>query len=192
MNVDRNTVEAPVKRTSVQQRGREHKIAPAFSFGQFGQVEEQPFGNKFFSHVFSYLIDQRVKDTLCGTKVLRRSDYERLAAQRSYFGDFDPFGDFDLLFGASKLGLRILDLPGVERWLNVCWFDHPEGRNCSRCPKCRRTMLTLEVVGELERFSGAFDLEIWQRDRSVYLKQLYGPRVGAFEREIVELARERG
>ncbi len=68
-------------------------------------------GNKFFSMAFSYLIGQHVKDTLCGTKVLLRSDYERLARGRAYFGDFDPFGDFDLLFGASKLGLKIVDQP---------------------------------------------------------------------------------
>ena len=68
-------------------------------------------GNKFFSVAFTWLLGQPVKDTLCGTKVLLRSDYEKLAARRAYFGDFDPFGDFDLLFGASRLGLRILDLP---------------------------------------------------------------------------------
>ena len=54
---------------------------------------------------------QHVKDTLCGTKVLRRDDYERIAAARSYFGEFDPFGDFDLLFGAARLNLKIVDLP---------------------------------------------------------------------------------
>src|SRR3712207_8308780 len=59
-------------------------------------------GNKFFSLAFSWLLGQPVKDTLCGTKVLRREDYDRIAAGRSYFGDFDPFGDFDLLFGASR------------------------------------------------------------------------------------------
>jgi len=68
-------------------------------------------GNKFFSLAFSYLIGQHVKDTLCGTKVLLRRDYERLERARAYFGDFDPFGDFDLLFGAAKLGLKIVDLP---------------------------------------------------------------------------------
>lgn len=68
-------------------------------------------GNKFFSIVFSWLLGQRIKDTLCGTKVLWRDDYDRLAAGRSYFGDFDPFGDFDLVFGAAKLGLKIVDLP---------------------------------------------------------------------------------
>jgi SAM-dependent methyltransferase len=67
--------------------------------------------NKFFGAVFSYLLDQRLKDTLCGTKVLWRSDYERIAAGRSYFGDFDPFGDFDLLFGAAKLNLHIVEVP---------------------------------------------------------------------------------
>jgi hypothetical protein len=68
-------------------------------------------GNKFFSMAFTYLLDQQFKDTLCGTKVLFRSDYERLAANRSYFGDFDPFGDFDLIFGAAKLNLKIAEIP---------------------------------------------------------------------------------
>jgi hypothetical protein len=84
-------------------------------------------GNKFFSLAFSWLLGQSIKDTLCGTKVLFRADYEALAKNRSYFGDFDPFGDFDLLFGAAKLNLRILDLPiryqartygdtNIQRW----------------------------------------------------------------------------
>jgi ubiquinone/menaquinone biosynthesis C-methylase UbiE len=68
-------------------------------------------GNKVFSRLFKAITGQQVKDTLCGTKVLRRSDYQRIAQGRSYFGDFDPFGDFDLLFGGSRLGLKILDLP---------------------------------------------------------------------------------
>ncbi len=68
-------------------------------------------GNKVFSLLFSSLIDQPVKDTLCGTKVLERSRYEQIAAGRSYFGDFDPFGDFDLLLGAARLNLKIVDLP---------------------------------------------------------------------------------
>jgi SAM-dependent methyltransferase len=68
-------------------------------------------GNKFFSLAFSWLLGQSIKDTLCGTKALWRSDYERIAANRAYFGDFDPFGDFDLLFGAAKLNLKIIDLP---------------------------------------------------------------------------------
>ena len=69
------------------------------------------FGNVTFSIIFSWLLDQRVKDTLCGTKVLWRADYERIVENRSYFGEFDPFGDFDLIFGAAKLGLKIIDLP---------------------------------------------------------------------------------
>jgi hypothetical protein len=67
--------------------------------------------NKFFSLAFSFLLDQPLKDTLCGTKVIWRDDYADLVAGRSYFGDFDPFGDFDLLFGAAKLNLRIVDVP---------------------------------------------------------------------------------
>ncbi|MFC1461775.1 glycosyltransferase [Verrucomicrobiota bacterium] len=68
-------------------------------------------GNKFFGLVFSFLLGQTVRDTLCGTKVLLRRDVERILAGQAYFGQFDPFGDFDLLFGASKLGLKILDRP---------------------------------------------------------------------------------
>lgn len=68
-------------------------------------------GNKLFSLAFSWLLGQPIKDTLCGTKVLWREDYEQIAAHRSYFGDFDPFGDFDLLFGAAKLNRKIVDLP---------------------------------------------------------------------------------
>ena len=66
--------------------------------------------NKFFAFLFSWLLGQQVRDTLCGTKALWREDYARIAANRSYFGDFDPFGDFDLLFGAARLNLRIVDL----------------------------------------------------------------------------------
>jgi SAM-dependent methyltransferase len=66
--------------------------------------------NKLFALLFSWLLGQQVRDTLCGTKALYRTDYERIAAARSYFGDFDPFGDFDLLFGAARLNLRIVDL----------------------------------------------------------------------------------
>jgi ubiquinone/menaquinone biosynthesis C-methylase UbiE len=67
-------------------------------------------GNKFFSLFFSFLLGQRLKDTLCGTKVLYKSDYEKIKKNRAYFGDFDPFGDFDLIFGAAKLNLKIIEI----------------------------------------------------------------------------------
>lgn len=96
-------------------------------------------GNKFFSLVFSWLLEQPIKDTLCGTKVMFHKDYERLALNRKFFGEFDPFGDYDLLFGAYKLNLKILDLPvryrertygdtNISRFkhglllLKMCWF----------------------------------------------------------------------
>ena len=95
--------------------------------------------NRFFGILFSWLLDQQVKDTLCGTKVLTREAYFKIAQGRSFFGDFDPFGDFDLLFGAAKLNLKIQDLPiryyprtygeiKIERFkhglllLKMCWF----------------------------------------------------------------------
>ena len=68
-------------------------------------------GNKFFSAALSWLLEQPIKDSLCGTKVLYKSDYDRIANNRAFFGDFDPFGDFDLLFGAARLNLKIVDLP---------------------------------------------------------------------------------
>jgi SAM-dependent methyltransferase len=98
-------------------------------------IEEQAMqffnlcANKLFSLIFTWLLRQPIKDTLCGTKALFRSDYRRIAAQRDYFGDFDPFGDFDLLFGADKLHLKIVDVPiryrrrtygrtNIQRWLH--------------------------------------------------------------------------
>ena len=68
-------------------------------------------GNKFFSLAFSWLLGQPIKDTLCGTKVMTADNYRQLAANRHYFGDFDPFGDFDLIFGAAKMNLKMVDLP---------------------------------------------------------------------------------
>jgi len=84
-------------------------------------------GNKFFSLAFSWLLGQPIKDTLCGTKALWRTDYETIAANRPYFGEFDPFGDFDLLFGAARQNMKVLDLPvryrdrtygttNIQRW----------------------------------------------------------------------------
>jgi SAM-dependent methyltransferase len=67
--------------------------------------------NRFFAGVFSYLINQRFSDTLCGTKALSRKHYEAIARGRDYFGDFDPFGDFDLIFGAAKQNLKIVEVP---------------------------------------------------------------------------------
>lgn len=68
-------------------------------------------GNHFFSWAFTWLLEQRFKDTLCGTKVMFRKDYVKLTRNRKYFGEFDPFGDFDLLFGAHKLNLKIVEVP---------------------------------------------------------------------------------
>ena len=67
--------------------------------------------NKFFGAFFTWALDQPIKDTLCGTKVLFKNDYLRIAENRAYFGEFDPFGDFDLLFGADHLLLKIADIP---------------------------------------------------------------------------------
>ena len=95
------------------------------------EVHAMPFlnlcANKCFGVAFTWLLGQTIKDTLCGTKALYRRDYEKIAVNRGYFGDFDPFGDFDLLFGADKLNLKIADIPihyrertygetNIQRW----------------------------------------------------------------------------
>ncbi|CDZ33004.1 Glycosyltransferase, family 2 [Neorhizobium galegae bv. officinalis] len=72
-------------------------------------------GNKFFAVAFSFVLSQRYKDTLCGTKVISRSNYMKLSFNRSFFGDFDPFGDFDLIFGAARMGLKIIEVPIIYR-----------------------------------------------------------------------------
>ncbi len=83
--------------------------------------------NKFFAVAFSFVLGQRFKDTLCGTKVISRVHYQRLVATRDFFGNFDPFGDFDLLFGAARMGLKIVEIPvhyrertygttNIQRW----------------------------------------------------------------------------
>jgi hypothetical protein len=83
--------------------------------------------NRFFSWAFTWLLGQSVKDTLCGTKVLSKSHYEIIAANRAYFGELDPFGDFDLLFGAAHYNMKLVDLPiryrertygdtNIQRW----------------------------------------------------------------------------
>jgi glycosyltransferase involved in cell wall biosynthesis len=66
--------------------------------------------NKVFAALFAWILEQQVRDTLCGTKALYREDYRRIAANRAYFGEFDPFGDFDLLFGAARLNFKIVDV----------------------------------------------------------------------------------
>jgi glycosyltransferase involved in cell wall biosynthesis len=67
--------------------------------------------NRIFAYLFTYILNQRFTDTLCGTKVLTRENYERLAAGRNYFGLFDPFGDFDMILGAVKLNLKVIEVP---------------------------------------------------------------------------------
>ena len=69
------------------------------------------WANRTFSVLFTWLLSQRLTDTLCGTKVLTKKNYEKIVANRSYFGEFDPFGDFDLIFGAVKLNLKVVEVP---------------------------------------------------------------------------------
>ncbi|MCB4790631.1 MAG: glycosyltransferase [Elusimicrobia bacterium] len=85
--------------------------------------------NKFFGILFTWLLGQRFRDTLCGTKMIRKKDYELIAGNRSYFGDFDPFGDFDLIFGAVKQNLKIVEVPITYRTrtygtTNISRFKH--------------------------------------------------------------------
>lgn len=85
--------------------------------------------NKFFGKLFSWLLNQRFRDTLCGTKMISRRHYQILAAHRSFFGDFDPFGDFDLIFGAVKQNFKVVEVPVTYRartygTTNISRFRH--------------------------------------------------------------------
>ena len=83
----------------------------AFPMDQGAMPALNNLGNRAFGRLFSWLLDQKVSDTLCGTKALFRNDWQRLRAVRPIFGDHDPWGDFDLLLGARYLGLDIIDVP---------------------------------------------------------------------------------
>ena len=93
--------------------------------------------NKLFSYTFTWLLSQRLTDTLCGTKVLRRSDYARLKARRWYFGDFDPFGDFDLIFGATALNLKLTEVP-------ICYANRTYGE--TQISRFRHGLMLLRMV----------------------------------------------
>lgn len=67
--------------------------------------------NHFFAVLFSWIIGQPIKDTLCGTKVFFRYEFDALLKSIKPLANRDPFGDFDLLFGAAKLNLKIIDMP---------------------------------------------------------------------------------
>lgn len=93
--------------------------------------------NRVFAGLFTYLLNQPISDTLCGTKVLRKRDYRRVVANRAYFGDFDPFGDFDLIFGASKLNLKFAEIP-------IRYADRTYGT--TQISRFRHGVLLLEMV----------------------------------------------
>ncbi|OGD02708.1 hypothetical protein A3E17_02615 [Candidatus Amesbacteria bacterium RIFCSPHIGHO2_12_FULL_48_14] len=67
--------------------------------------------NQVFSWLFSWILGQHFKDTLCGTKALLKSNYTQIVKMRGIFGENDPFGDFDLIFGAIKQNLKVAEIP---------------------------------------------------------------------------------
>lgn len=68
-------------------------------------------GNIGFAKMLTAVLDTSLSDSLCGTKLMARHDYERMTAWRRDFGDFDPFGDFELIFPAAVLGMGVIDIP---------------------------------------------------------------------------------
>jgi glycosyltransferase involved in cell wall biosynthesis/ubiquinone/menaquinone biosynthesis C-methylase UbiE len=118
-------------------------------------------GNKAFSIFFRAIVGQYAKDTLCGTKVLWRRDYEQIAAGRAYFGEFDPFGDFDLLLGAGRLGLKIVDMP--IRY-------HPRTYGRTNISRLRHGLLLLRMTAfAFWKFRVA--LYLWRAERSSTTRQ---------------------
>ncbi len=123
--------------------------------------EAMPFlnflGNKFFSLVFTWLLGQPIKDTLCGTKALLKSDYEQLVAGRAYFGNFDPFGDFDLLFGAARLKFKTIEVP-------VRYRRRVAGESKVRFFKHGQLLIRMAAIG-FYRFKIQPVLERWRDKR---------------------------
>ncbi len=68
-------------------------------------------GNRIFALLFTWLLNQRITDTLCGTKALTKESYQGIAKNRDYFGEFDPFSDFDIIFGSMKNNLKCVEVP---------------------------------------------------------------------------------
>ncbi len=68
-------------------------------------------GNIFFGKTLSWVLGLPISDSLCGTKLYPLHDYNRFVQWREKFGDFDPFGDFEMLFAASELALGVVDIP---------------------------------------------------------------------------------
>src|SRR5207247_9436357 len=95
-------------------------------------------GNKVFNVIVNVGVEQRVRDVRCGTEALLQREYEKIKAGRSYFGDFDPFGDFDLLFGAAKQNLKIVELP-------VRYRDRTYGE--TKISRFRHGLLLLRMCG---------------------------------------------
>ena len=103
-------------------------------------------GNRFFAYAFSFVLGQRFKDTLCGTKVLSRSNYLKIQERRSFFGLLDPFGDFDLLFGAARLRLKIVEVP-------ICYPKNRYGAtNISRWTHGALLLRMLQVAARKLKF----------------------------------------
>ena len=86
-------------------------LPPCLSNGVTRDAISQSLRHKTMGVLFTWMLGQPIKDTLCGTKVLRREHRDKIQRNRAYFGEFDPFGDFDMLFGADKLNLKIADVP---------------------------------------------------------------------------------
>jgi hypothetical protein len=105
------------------------------------------WANRFFAALLSHILGIRIKDSLCGTKALWREDYWQIAKLRQEWGDFDPFGDFDLLLGAAKRTLKILDIP-------VRYFPRTYGR--SNIQHVRDGLRLLQICAfALSRFKGS-------------------------------------
>lgn len=68
-------------------------------------------GNQFFGFVFTWILGQHFKDTLCGTKVFWKKDFEKMKKDYLKYLKIDPFGDFALIFSAIKHNLKVIEVP---------------------------------------------------------------------------------
>ena len=77
-------------------------------------------GNIFFAKLFSFILNKRISDTLCGTKIFYKEHWQQIKKTNSQWGKEDLWGDFDLLLGCYISNLKIKEIP-------IKYYERKEG-----------------------------------------------------------------
>lgn len=89
--------------------------------------------------------------------------------------------------------LLLKDYEPAHRYLNVCVSPQESACNCGRCHKCIRTLVALDTLGILDRFSKVFDITDYQKHKFRYKCQLrYYYKTNAYIKDNVDFAKANG